>query len=469
MARADAVGLQFVRTTSSYTSWIPAMLGFIRAAGWQHFGIITSSESVYAVAAGQLMSNTRAVNLQSTLLMQFAEESLEFAVNELDNVAAGPIRVVVVMAREKEVLAIAVAAQTRRMLLGFAWLGLDSVPGSLKLKSSEASKAALHGWVYFEPSNVASAAFFDRVRQQTQDRFPEPPDGKPLSNESLSLTPFAANMFDAVLLYAMAASRHLHELSDGAAHGELMVEAMMNVSFDGQTGRVELDANGDMKESIRAINFLLQSDGAMHGKRVGVYNAVGRQYTADPNRTIIWPGGTTSVPVDNLLVAAGAEFNTAWILVGAGSAAVVLVGGLLLFVRKRYRRLQHVLIMLLTEMTQLVWSICIETADLATDGIACFRVLQSDTLGKGYKVAYAVFLCLGILSNVASVAYRLRNALLVRMHVAKLADERDAPVGGSERQRQVQSYQWELKQSHRALVVCGLTLMTVAFQGTSTA
>jgi hypothetical protein len=223
-----------------------------------------------------------------------------------------------------------------------------------------------------------------------------------------------------------------------------------------------------MKESIRAINFLLQSDGSMHGKRVGVYNAVDRQYTADPNRTIIWPGGTTSVPVDNWLVAAGAaEFNTAWILVGAGSAAVVLVGGLLLFVRKRYRRLQHVLIMLVTEMAQLVWSISIETADLATDCIACFRVLQSDTLGEGYKVAYAVFLCLGILTNVASVAYRLRNALLVRMHVAKLAAERDAPVGGSERQRQVQSYQWELKQSHRALVVCGLTLMTVAFQGIS--
>jgi ABC-type branched-subunit amino acid transport system substrate-binding protein len=72
-----------------------------------------------------------------------------------------------------------------------------------------------------------------------------------------SANSYAANLYDAVILFALAAGEHLDELSNGA----LIVAAMRNLSFDGMTGRVQIDQSGDMKESLRAMNYVLEGDG----------------------------------------------------------------------------------------------------------------------------------------------------------------------------------------------------------------
>ena len=70
---------------------------------------------------------------------------------------------------------------------------------------------------------------------------------------------------------------------------------MKNVSFDGMTGRVQIDQSGDMKESLRAMNYVLEGDRTMHGKQIGVYSALDRQYSA-VQHDVIWPGGCDVVP-----------------------------------------------------------------------------------------------------------------------------------------------------------------------------
>ena len=106
-----------------------------------------------------------------------------------------------------------------------------------------------------------------------------------------SANSYAANLYDAVILFALAAGEHLDELSNGA----LIVAAMRNVSFDGMTGRVQIDQSGDLKESLRAMNYVLEGDGTMHGKQIGVYSALDRQYSA-VQHDVIWPGGSDVVP-----------------------------------------------------------------------------------------------------------------------------------------------------------------------------
>jgi hypothetical protein len=148
------------------------------------------------------------------------------------------------------------------------------------------------------------------------------------------------------MLYAVAAGKHLDELSNGT----LIVNAMRSASFAGMTGRVELDGDGDMKESIRAMNYLLKSDEKqMHGSQIGVHDALSRRYSPLQNVEVTWPGGLRVVPVDRV-VADGLQVDTKWIFVGAGSTSVVVVGGLVILVRHKHAHLQAIMVMLFTEV-----------------------------------------------------------------------------------------------------------------------
>jgi hypothetical protein len=231
---------------------------------------------------------------------------------------------------------------------GWAWLGLDTVAGAEvsgidDLKSTEAAKAAMHGWVYFVPHNAAPAAFFDQVVAATRTNFPD--QSGSVAQRDFRWTPFAANMYDAVMLYAMAVG------SDSNLNGRSVVLAMMSVSFDGMTGRVELDTSGDMKESISVMNYVLESDGAMRGRPIGVYDSLNSRYSTLANNTMVWPGNVHSIPADMAASSIEQGFDTVWLLVGAGVAAVVVVSGLAVLVQRKRAQLQAILVMLFTEVT----------------------------------------------------------------------------------------------------------------------
>jgi hypothetical protein len=116
-----------------------------------------------------------------------------------------------------------------------------------------------------------------------------------------------------------------------------------------------------------------------------------------------------------------------------------------------------------------VGSVAIGLADLITDGIACSRLLHGDVAidDEGYKTAYVTFLCLGVVTTAISLAFRLRNALLMRAHALKLSQQRRA-LSGSAARRQAQQHEWELAQTGRTMVVLSLALVNVASQGPDT-
>jgi hypothetical protein len=89
-------------------------------------------------------------------------------------------------------------------------------------------------------------------------------------------------------------------------------------------------------------------------------------------------GRVTSCELLRRTITVKEGLSTNWILVGAGTAAVVVVGALALVVRKRHAHLQAILTMLLTEMGMLVFSICTALANLVTDGIVFGRLLRDE-------------------------------------------------------------------------------------------
>ena len=191
-------------------------------------------------------------------------------------------------------------------------------------------------------------------------------------------------------------------------------------------------------------------------------------------------GHATSCELLRRTITVDEGLSTSWILLAAGSAAVFVVGGMALTMRRKRAQLQAIIVMLLTEMGMLVFSICSALANLITDGIVFGLLLRGEleVSSEIYTAAYATILCFGVVSTTLSLGYRIRNARLMRAQLQQLAAENGASEGRrqgktkqdhvvviSEVQLQLQQTEWELVQTHRTKVTLSLSMMSVVTQG----
>jgi hypothetical protein len=132
-------------------------------------------------------------------------------------------------------------------------------------------------------------------------------------------------------------------------------------------------------------------------------------------------------------------------------------------------------------VSELVGSVCLGLADLITDAITYARLGDVMVPSEGYKTAYVVILCFGVVTTALSLAYRLRNARLVRAHVRELGEQgraiaqqnewelaqtyRTRARSSSTVRRQAQQHEFELAQTHRTKVILSLSLLSVLAQG----
>ena len=118
------------------------------------------------------------------------------------------------------------------------------------------------------------------------------------------------------------------------------------------------------------------------------------------------------------------------------------------------------------QVSELVGSVCMGLADVVIDAFAGARLLSGDVVvpNEGYKVAYILFLCLGVFTTTVSLAYRLHNARLVRKQLLELSQQGRTARASAARQ-QAQQHEWELAQTRRANTISWLALLSVAAQG----
>ena len=312
----------------------------------------------------------------------------------------------------------------------------------------------------------APVDFLSRVHNATRDRFPE------IFSEAALPSAYAVNLYEAILLFDALSRRDERSNAESvsALDGALLKRALPGISFEGVNGKVAFDSSGERKTPVQVLNFVELDTGSVEVRQVGVFdpNAGDGGYSSAADSSVVWPGGATSPPTDPS-DGPVSTVNTAWLLVGAGASALVVVFLLLAIVKKQYRALQHILLMLMTEVGKLVGSLVMETVDLVTDWISCFRVLRNEGIvaSDEYTVAYAMFTGLGTLSTMFSLFYRVRNGLLVQKHALKLArvNAQDLHSEKDSGTHVAQSYEWELTQSKRALVICGVEILTSVVQG----
>jgi hypothetical protein len=177
-------------------------------------------------------------------------------------------------------------------------------------------------------------------------------------------------------------------------------------------------------------------------------------------------GPVTSCTLLRCTITVKEGLSTTWTLVGAGAAAVLVVGALALVVRKRHAHLQAILTMLLTEVGMLVFSICTALANLTTDGIVFGSLLRGElkVSSEIYTAAYATILCFGVVATALSLGYRIRNARLMKVQLQQLAPQGQVVATGTA-QSQSQPLEWELVQTHRTKVALSLSVLSLGAQG----
>ncbi len=318
------------------------MAGFIKSCKWTQLSLLFTRGVTFQSTVAALSRELLLSKLSIIASMSF-DESVDDGSDQLKAIQElRSSKVVVAMALESTYWKIALAAQMRGMLSGWAYLGLDTVDESANYAPTSKRAdvdLAYNGWIFFEPHFLAGQDFFDRVHNATRSDFPM------LFEEIVLPGMYAAAMYDAIMLFATVANQQRWLPEQGGT--AFLNQSIGNLSFEGATGLVKLDANGDLLLSYQAVNLVL-NNGALQQIVVGVFSAGTRSYSSN-GRAIVWPGGLLSVPAD---VAVADRFDTKWVLVGAGATAIVVVGGVAVVVRKRHAHLQAIMVLLFTEVAR---------------------------------------------------------------------------------------------------------------------
>ena len=458
-----------MRTTSSYTSWAPGILGFTKWAGWKQLSIVSSAENLFSLAATELSRVMRVSEIRPSL--QQLQAGARIA-SVLDDVLREQTRVVMVLAAQQDLIPIATAANEKGMVAaGWAWLGLDSVGEAFnqaqRLQATQlpalALAQALNGWIYFVAYTQASASFYKSVLEATRSydfpRFVDDTVAEPL---------YAANLYDAILLYANTLHNNLEAQDDSVRLKDQMIAG---VAFDGKTGRVALDERGDLIQSISIMNSKLGSDGTMVQHAVGLFDGATKEMTPMTQR-VTWPGGESVTPIDSPPIETG--FNTIWAVVGCLIGAAVLVAVLIGLLYKYSDRFQAFFHMLVFEVGKQVLTFCSEVSDFVTDAVSFHRAVVADSLKGAYtlslrfKIAYSCMFAIACISSVVAFGYRGKSAWKLlqaaRGHTDTTSASPDDHAASSKGHAMVPKLRWELDKSKRDVIGNAITLFSAFFE-----
>jgi hypothetical protein len=344
-----------MRTTSSYSSWFPAIVDFLNWANWTNVRVLANDETLFSTTASALANRMENANLFNPSHKNISCElvlyrAAQFDKDDMKKITQSPTRsrVTIVMGRLNDAVAVAAHAAAEQLLRGWAWLKLDSLDGAVDTTPPIGLGAidlgrALNGWVYFRTLDAASREFYDRVLLANRANYSKVLNASGLLLERFP-SPYAANLYDAMWLFALVKTRN-ESLSKKA-----LFNSLMTASFQGKTGHVQFDENGDMLLTVVVVNYVLEIEGAskrrgsdqtkMVSKEVMAYNPQTGMFSGSGVQ-IVWPGGTTEKPVGTSPPKPVIQpFNARFVIIGGVLGSLVVVGGLVLIVRKKHKRLQ---------------------------------------------------------------------------------------------------------------------------------
>ena len=249
---------------------------------WRRLVILTSTDAVYFDAGLGLAKQLEYSG--NKVLKPTAFEPGNIRDATFREIRQSGSRIVVVLAYDADIWAVASLAHRDGMVAGFAWV----LPRSEVLPVPD-----LLGWLWIRPflASEAMQVFAKQVSDYSKSHFDitVPPDSVDLA--------YSAALYDAIMLYAHSATRVMSEGGD-LQNGKAVTAAVRNTTIEGVGGTaVALNSNGDRVDSYEVMNYVLEAGSGIRSVAVGMFDSTLGQYKAY-ERTAMWPGSTLKVPAD---------------------------------------------------------------------------------------------------------------------------------------------------------------------------
>jgi hypothetical protein len=159
---------------------------------------------------------------------------------------------------------------------------------------------------------------------------------------------------------------------------------------------------------------------------------------------------------------------TMWLAVGSLSACAVFVGVVVLWARRMSAELKNILLMVLTEASKTVVAISFELGDLATDLFTTYRVVfEGIVMSTNYRVPFAVFGCLCIVTGMVSITHHIRRACKLRSQLKTDSEMHHGLYLTDEKREEdaiLHRLKWELERASRDQVGLAINVLCLSLE-----
>ncbi|XP_074628982.1 atrial natriuretic peptide receptor 1-like [Acropora palmata] len=329
----------FVRTTGTFTGAGDLMRALMERYNWKRLGIMATTDVFFSGTA-----NSAKVKL---------EEDGKFLVPFFGSFDPGSTdrnklkSMVTSMASKARVfLFMCYGAVVRRLMLlmhdlgllngEYAAVTLENLPGSC-IENDGRDEDACNAYQGLLDISlyVPDSQEYEDFKTSVYNRMPEMNYTMDSPNDTNF---YAAYLHDAIILYALALNETISETGN-FTDGRNVSKSMIGKNFDGASGPVGIDKNGD-----RVASYKLQSVVGMRKERVANFFGTRLEML---NKTFLWLGGSKTAPLGRPVCGFDNEFcpdkveeeDPIWPYLLAGSLIVLLLAavlvGFLLWQRKK--------------------------------------------------------------------------------------------------------------------------------------
>ena len=274
--------LQLSRTVAPDTSMGPALHAFMKHSNWRQIAILSSTESVFFTTRQGLAKQLEAASIKVLKPAAFEPGHVKDAT--LHEISRSGFRIILVLTFDADAQALVSLARLHRMArVGWAWLA------KVGLYLSMAGGVSFRAFRPYLASDMQT--FTKQVSEYSKSHF-----DITVLPDSVDLE-YSVALFDAVMLYAHAATKVLAEGGD-LHDGQAVTEAIHSTRFEGVGNSVvALDQHGNRIEAYEVMNDVVGVNGGIASVPVGLYNSSLQKYLAY-ERAVVWPGNTVDVPAD---------------------------------------------------------------------------------------------------------------------------------------------------------------------------
>mmetsp|Transcript_11342 Transcript_11342/g.14740 ORF Transcript_11342/g.14740 Transcript_11342/m.14740 type:complete len:850 (-) Transcript_11342:172-2721(-) len=322
------------RVVGPYTKMQPMVRELMDQFGWEHCAILSSNDDLNSPVSERLLDYMTSEGYDVTFYQSFMPVSSELGsgskISWMSKMKATGVRVIFMLCYCEDMRDILLAAKDLDMIEGYSYTVFGVYSGchedlaGLNDGRSEEALELFDGIInltWYTKITEEYSKFMDLMDERRMDfaEYSHPPNGplkpdvitewidfsandstydNPTTDEYATIYDLSAFLYDAIYLYFLAANETLARGYDPSVDGLEIVETIKNFQFQGLTGDIMIDENGDRSPDVLMHNVRIEGSEWVFVE-AGIYYASSDSLDLSIEESeMLWPGGLDSVPVD---------------------------------------------------------------------------------------------------------------------------------------------------------------------------